>query len=122
MLHSPNLSFLAGEPFIDGQPVPYDPKYHSSWITIQNHLQGIDIDLDEDTEEEIEDTDAEIPDTDAAATVNEIPDTCAAATANEIPHTTDAASAATAGEIPDMGAKWYSLRDWLSKVRQWWKV
>ncbi|KAM1057632.1 hypothetical protein EV2_031781 [Malus domestica] len=26
------LSVLAGEPFINGQVVPYDPKYHEEWI------------------------------------------------------------------------------------------
>lgn len=23
---------VTGEPFIDGQPVPYDPKYHKVWV------------------------------------------------------------------------------------------
>ncbi|KAK1367334.1 hypothetical protein POM88_042895 [Heracleum sosnowskyi] len=81
-----------GEPFIDGKAVPYDPKYHSSWITIQNHWQGIGIDSDDDTEE-ISDTDAEIPHTDAAAIADEVP----TAAADEIPDT------GAADEIPDTG-------------------
>uniref|UniRef100_A0A803KRG4 MORF/ORRM1/DAG-like MORF domain-containing protein n=2 Tax=Chenopodium quinoa TaxID=63459 RepID=A0A803KRG4_CHEQI len=28
----------AGEPFINGQPVPYDPKYHAIWV--QNHAES----------------------------------------------------------------------------------
>lgn len=28
-----------GEPFIDGKPVPYDPKYHATYWRVQNAMR-----------------------------------------------------------------------------------
>lgn len=92
---------MAGEPFIDGKPVPYDPKYHKSNIQMEKQQRGLLLtDSDEEMEEmgEIEEME-EIEDPDVEPGTN--PD----------------------AEIPDADAdnKWYSPRAWLSKARAWWK-
>jgi hypothetical protein len=34
------FSCISGEPFIDGQAVPYDPKYHEHWKGYTGHTYG----------------------------------------------------------------------------------
>lgn len=52
-------SINAGEPFIDGQPVPYDRKYHAAYWRMQEAIyrppNGVQIDV------EIQDTGSENP-------------------------------------------------------------
>lgn len=42
--------YLAGEPFIDGKAVPYDPKYHAEWM--KNQAEAAKKKKDENPESE----------------------------------------------------------------------
>lgn len=56
---------MAGEPFIDGRPVPYDRKYHAAYWAMQEGMLRLPTDMEDHNDAEIRATDSASPDKEA---------------------------------------------------------